>query len=53
MKKAQEAGMIVTKTTDITDLYDKMVHGLRDPNSHAIVTKYSIDNFPIDRLKSL
>ena len=53
MKKAQEAGMIVTKTTDITDLYDKMVHGLRDPNSHAIVTKYSIDNFPLDTLKTL
>ncbi len=53
MKKAQEAGMIVTKTTDITDTYNNLTQNLRGPNSHAIVTKYSIDNFPIDRLKSL
>jgi hypothetical protein len=51
MKKAQDAGMIITKTTDITDIYNDAMQGLT--NSNAIVTKYSVDNFPIDRLKSI
>jgi hypothetical protein len=52
MKKAQEAGIIVTKTSDITEVYNYF-QNIRGSNSHAIVTKYSIDNFPVDRLKSL
>jgi hypothetical protein len=51
MKKAQESGMIITKTTDITDIYNDVMQGLT--NSNSIVTKYSVDMFPIDRLKSL
>jgi hypothetical protein len=49
-KKAQEAGMIITKTTDISDIYNDLMQSLRD--SSAIVTKYSIERFPLDRLKS-
>ena len=51
MKKAQESGMIITKSTDITDIYHDTLQGLMDFN--AIVTKYSVDKFPIDRLKSI
>lgn len=47
-KKAQEVGMIITKTTDI---YNDLMQGLRD--SSAIVTKYSIDSFLLDKLKTL
>jgi hypothetical protein len=50
-KKAQEAGMIITKTVDISDVYNNLMQSLRD--SSAIVTKYSIERFPLDRLKSL
>ena len=50
-KKAQEAGMIITKTTDISDIYNDLMQSLRD--SSAIVTKYSINRFPLDTLKSL
>ncbi len=50
-KKAQEAGMTITKTTDITDIYNDALEGLMDSN--AIVTKYSVDRFPLDRLKSI
>ena len=50
-KKAQEAGMIITKTTNITDIYNDTMQGLT--NSSAIVTKYSIERFPLDTLKSL
>jgi hypothetical protein len=49
MKKAKESGMIITKTTDITDMYNELGLSI----SNAIVTKYSVDNFPLDRLKSL
>jgi len=48
MKKAQESGMIITKTTDITDIYNDVI-----PGTNSIVTRYSVDMFPIDRLKSL
>ncbi len=47
-KKAKEAGMIITKTTDITDMYNELGLSI----SSAIVTKYSVDRFPLDRLKS-
>jgi len=50
-KKAKEAGMTITKTTDITDIYNDVLQGLT--NSSAIVTKYSVDRFPLDRLKTL
>jgi hypothetical protein len=49
MKKAKESGMIITKTTDITDVYNELGLSI----SNAIVTKYSVDKFPIDRLKSI
>jgi hypothetical protein len=42
--------MIITKTTDISDIYNDLMQSLRD--SSAIVTKYSIERFPLDRLKS-
>lgn len=50
-KKAQEVGMIITKTTDISDIYNNLMQSLRD--SSAIVTKYSINRFPLDKLKTL
>jgi hypothetical protein len=50
-KKAQEAGMIITKITDITEIYNTTI--LRNPDLLSTVTKYSIDSFPLDRLKSL
>ena len=51
MKKAQELGMVITKITDITDGYKETMKGLIDYD--AIVTKYSVDLFPIDKLKSI
>ena len=51
MKKAQDAGMIIIKITDITELYNTTI--LMNPDLPSTVTKYSIDNFPLDRLKTL
>lgn len=50
-KKAQEVGMIITKTTDISDIYNNLMQSLSD--SSAIVTKYSIKRFPLNKLKTL
>lgn len=52
-RKAAQIGMIIRGSEDISDLYNQMAAAFGDNPIPSITYKYYIDDFPIDRLKSL
>ena len=52
-RKASQTGMKIIGTEDITDAYNLMMSAFGNTNDTSITTKYLVDNFPIDHLKSL
>ena len=51
-RKATQVGMRITGNEDITDAYNQMMSAFGN-HIESVTTKYFVDKFPMDKLKSL